>query len=999
MIGPMMHRPRSSPVLVGRQSEMTSVRQALAERGSIVLIRGEPGIGKSRLARESAVIASSDGYLVLTGYCLGPSGAPMAAITAALRQQTRLLDDAARAQLFAGPARLAAHLFPELAGSRARTTTGALARTEHVAAAISVVLQRLAGERPVLMVLEDLHDADADTADLAIALAHRARSVPFTLLVTARSEGADQDRLGATIATLTELPGATEIHLQALAAHEAGEMIAALAHETIEDDLASSIIERSHGVPLFIEELYEASTASRAADDGRMSAPSTDLPAAITDAVLSRVRTIDPAAVRVLRLAAVAGEHIDRRLIATAAHVPVAQVDRTLALGVGAYLLIARESADGVDWSFRHEIIREALLGELHANEYRKTHADVAAALRSRYKDDPGPVAARISQHYIAADEPCEALSFALEAARHARHRGAAHETSMQFQQALRLARECGSDPLPILLEAAHASFPLRTGNNQTSRFAREAQRVAARRGDRLAEARALLCIARAEWRTNGRVNEAVAYGDQALALCAGHDDHLESDVLAALLNWKLILTRNEDASLTAHAFALARASRNHSALSGLERRAGVAAASAEDADAAFMRAATEARAAGDAIAETAALAEGAAVLFTHNRHRRARQLALEALEASELVADERPFVLGLLAHMAALSGEYTAAMQWLAEVPDDADTMTLTNANFTRAEIAVRQGDASAARRAAFARDELERWPAEHQHALRVQVAFDPAAARPAAEAMIAGQWPPGPIKWSVAFRPSPVLFVARALRQAGEVTLMRELANLVLTASDRVSDAAGPRIALGSATTGAEAIFVEVLRGLVALADCDYEAAQTALARAARDLAAVPFPAHQVEAMIELAEAQASAGHRTKAAITLAEAHRLASDMTAWALVERAIDVGRSLGLRIGSRPRHRSSAPALTDRELEIATFVSEGYSNAEIAQRCFISPRTAANHVSNILSKLEFRNRSEIARWAAENGLLGRQSEEVGAARNPSVFRVVGGSANP
>lgn len=992
-----MHRPQTSPVLVGRDDEISSVRQALAKPGSIVAIRGEPGIGKSRLARESAVIAASHGYLVLTGYCLGRTGAPMAPISTALRQQTRILDDAAVAKLFVGPARLAAHLFPELARPRVPETAAALARTQDVAAAISVILQRLAEERPMLMVLEDLHDADADTASLLIALARRAHSVPFSLIVTARTEGADQAQLDASLAMLSGIPGATEIDLQPLPPSEAREMLAELTPEAIDDVVVDSIIVRSHGVPLFIEELYEASVSRRAGGNEGTSARTPDIPSVITDAVLSRMRALDPDAVGVLQLAAVAGERIDRRLIAAAAGVSVEQLDDVLALGIGAHLVTESDSADGTQWSFRHAITREALLSELRGIERRRAHGQVAAALRSRYEADAGPVAARISQHYIAADEPCDALAFALEAARYARRRGAPHETSMQFQQALHLARECGSDPLPILLEAAHASFPLRTGNDETSHFAREAQRVAARRGDRLAEARALLYIARAEWRTHGRVNEAVAYGDQALALCAGHDDHLESDVLAALLNWKLILSRDEDASLTARAFALARASGNHRALSGLERRAGVAAAAGDDAYAAFMRAATEARAARDAIAETAALAEGAAVLFTHNRPRLARQLALEALEASELVADERPFVLGLLAHMAALSGEYTAALHWLAEVPDDADTMTLTNANFTRAEIAVRQGDASAARRAAFARDELERWPAEHQHALRVQVAFDPAAARPAAEAMIAGQWPPGPIKWSVAFRPSPVLFVARALRRAGEVTLMRQLANLVLTASDRVSDAAGPRIALGTATTGAEAIFVEVLRGLVALADCDYGAAQTALSRAVRDLAAVPFPAHQVEAMIELAEAQASAGRRTKAALTLAEAHRLASDMTAWALAERAIAVGRAQGLRIGSRRRDRSRGVVLTDRECEIATFVAEGYSNAEIAQRCFITTRTAANHVSSILSKLEFRNRSEIARWAAENGLVGRKGDEVGAARNRSGFKVVGGSA--
>lgn len=956
-----MARPLS-PVLVGRTEELGCVRQALAEPGSVIAILGDAGIGKSRLSREASALFAADGNLVLTGYCLDRGQTALAPITTAIRQHTRLLDDKGLGELFSGPARLASRLFPELAGKHSQCLPVAPVRTKDVAAAVSCVLRRLAEERPVLIVIEDVHWAGPDTADLIVALAQRSRDVPFSLIVTARAESVDHDQPFAALTALRALPGMTEITLRPLTTSEAREMVFTLSAAAIDGELAATIVQRSQGVPLFVEELCEAARSERSSASAvSLSTDTAHLPGTISDAILARLRALDADTMRILRLAAVAGEQIDRRLTAVAAGASVEQVDHALRLAYGHRVVSEVEDADSINWKFRHALTRETLLGELRGADRRRAHVQAAEALRSRFRRDLGPVAVQISQHYVAADEPADALTFALEAARHAARQGAPAETKTQFQLALRLASETGADPLPTLIEAADACFYV-VGDDQTTEFAREARRLANGRRDRVAEAKALTYMARVAYRTAGRLEESIALSEEALALCTGLDDHAEAEVIEHLVTWKHGTARDAPPALVARGLELARGSGNRRALAGLEIVSALSATSADEADAAFSLAVAAAVACGDALAESLALGNGAYAMMERGRLRRARELAFEALRASDLVPDLRPWVLALLGWISALRGELVDALRWADEVPDVTDAITRSLVNRTRVEVALRRGDMAEARRAAFAVDPSERAPSEHQVALRVEVTLDPSVAPPAARAMIAGQWPPGPFKGNPAPAPWAVVPVARALLHAEEYPLVRELADTVLS-QVRGGDDPGSRAA------------ADLLRGLAAMADHEYVNAAKVLHRAVDASADAPMPARQVEAMLELADAQSAAGQGAKATATLADAHRIASDIGAWALVDEVAAAARTRGIRIATRPRDRAGLGELSDRETDVARLVAEGCSNAEIAGRLFLSPRTAANHVSNILSKLGIRRRSEIARWAVENGLVG------------------------
>lgn len=981
-----MAGPSLSPVLVGRVDELAAARRALDRPGSVVAILGEAGVGKSRLAREVAALATAEGRLVLTGNCFDRGQAALAPVTSAIRQHTRQLDAQALDDLFTGQARLASHLFPELSGLSTQKTLVAPVRAADVVDAVSLILQRIATGQSALMVIEDLQWAGPDTMDLVVALAQRAHDVPFSLIVTSRAEaGASTPQLSA-LEALRDCPRTIAIALRPLAAADARDMVDAMSVGGIDDSLADSIVRRSHGVPLFVEELYDTARTVASVGHGAIDSRAPGgVPVAISEAILARVRTLHPDALRLLTVAAVAGEQIDRRLTATAAGSSVARVEQALQVAAAFHLVKEDDDSDGVRWSFRHALIRDTLLGELRGVERRRAHVQVAEALRAQYGADIAHVAARVCQHYRAADEPGDAMPYALEAARHAVRRGARAETLTHFRLALRLAGESAADPLPVLLEAADASF-LILDDDQTGEFAREARRLANRRGDRLAEARALTYMARLAYRAAGRLEEAISLSEDALALCTGLDAYVEADVIEHLVAWTDHATRDASPPLITRGLDLARAAGNRRALAALELQVARSAISADAAEAACSRAIGAARASGDLATEALVLGNSAYVLVERGRLDRARELALEDLELTDFVPADRSWVLALLGWIAALRGEFEDALRWTDQVPGVTDAITRIIVNRTRVEVALRRGDLAEARRAASAVEPHERAPAEHQVALRVQVASDPSAAQPAARAMIAGEWPPGPSKANLAAAPWAVVHVARALVRTGQETLARELADAVLTGS--------PSRGQQDPGSGAAA---DVLRGIAAMVARDYATAEAVLRRAADAFGEAPMPARRVEALTELAAAQSAAGRKDDAAASLAAAHAVASDIGAWSLVDRAAAAARALGVRSLGSSRDRAGLGELSERETDVARLVAEGCSNAEIASRLFLSPRTAANHVSNILSKLGVRRRSEIARWAVENGLVGTTAGAADSSvRSRARLTVVDGS---
>jgi len=163
---------------------------------------------------------------------------------------------------------------------------------------------------------------------------------------------------------------------------------------------------------------------------------------------------------------------------------------------------------------------------------------------------------------------------------------------------------------------------------------------------------------------------------------------------------------------------------------------------------------------------------------------------------------------------------------------------------------------------------------------------------------------------------------------------------------------------------------------QGLAAAAEDEQDEARARLQEALAVYRAIPYPAREAEAALALAAMEWQAGN-TEASVAAAETARtIAERIASPSLLAEATAHLRRAGARVPGvtlRGRATGHPGRLSTRELEVASLVAQGCSNAEIARRLFLSERTAANHVGNILTKLDLRSRAQIARWATENGV--------------------------
>lgn len=329
------------PVLVGREAELGVLESALAAAcggtGGAVFVTGEPGIGKSRLAREVAGRARSRAVPVITGRAV-PTGAgtPYRPLTEALLQALRDRD-------FPDDADLA----PWLPALRAIVPTDSAVSTgDHSAAvrgeAMLRLLRRLARPGALLVILEDLHWADPDTLAVIEYLADNLSGAPVLCVATIRSE---PPSAATDLAIRLHRRRATaHLPLERLRDDDVADMVRACSPAAT-PDVITRVQRTADGVPFIVEE----------------SLGSPGVPRSFTDTVRSRLARFDPDERLVICTAAVLGRHFDWRLLPAATGLPPDAVSGALERGVSTMLLMV----DGDAFRFRHTLTREAVAGEL----------------------------------------------------------------------------------------------------------------------------------------------------------------------------------------------------------------------------------------------------------------------------------------------------------------------------------------------------------------------------------------------------------------------------------------------------------------------------------------------------------------------------------------------------------------------------------------------------------------------------------------------------------
>lgn len=406
--------------LVGRRREMTAVeallKRAIEGHGAVVRVVGLPGIGKSRLVREAAVVAAAAGVDVFSAFCEShASDVPFYAVAGLLRAATGVMElDGAEARAQARPPNAEPAdllLFYDLLGIADPAVklpkTDPDARRRRLTALMNAAT--LACEAPAVYVIEDAHWVDEVSESM---LAEFAAAVPKTsslLLVTYRPE-----YQGA----LSAVAGARTIALAPLSGPET----AALAAELLGSnpsvrELVTVVAERAAGNPFFVEEMVRDLAergllgGGRGAYTSRANVAEVGVPATLQAAIAARIDRLAAAAKRTLNAAAVIGSQFSAGLLETLGINPA--LEDLVAGGLIDQITFTRQP----EFRFHHPLIHTVAYEAQLKSDRVRLHRDVAAALESRHPGAIDEDAALIAEHLEAAGDPRTAYGWHMRAA------------------------------------------------------------------------------------------------------------------------------------------------------------------------------------------------------------------------------------------------------------------------------------------------------------------------------------------------------------------------------------------------------------------------------------------------------------------------------------------------------------------------------------------------------------------------------------------------------
>src|SRR5580692_9708041 len=358
--------------LVGRDAELGRLRGLLqdAAAGHAVtgLVSGDAGIGKSRLVAESMQLAERDGFTVLCGQCaeIGDS-VPYLPFADAFRTAPPHIEKAVKARP------VLARLLPDGDGQAQEADWAGLARQQMFGAVLSL-LSELAAASPVLLVIEDLHWADATTRHLLTFLARMLHRERVAIIGTYRTDDLHRRHpLRGVIAELLRRPMVAPVELGPLSGAALAEILSNVPNAQLPLSTATlnSLVERAEGNAYYAEELLTASSCADAAAGGT-------LPAGLAALLLSRVERVSDAAQQVLRAAAVAGGGADDDLVRAASGLPDDVYEEAVREAAG-HQLLAFDEPGG--YRFRHALLREAVYADLMPGERTRLHARLASLL------------------------------------------------------------------------------------------------------------------------------------------------------------------------------------------------------------------------------------------------------------------------------------------------------------------------------------------------------------------------------------------------------------------------------------------------------------------------------------------------------------------------------------------------------------------------------------------------------------------------------------------
>ncbi len=987
-------------LFIGRLSEMGSLRTALddafAERGGLVMLVGEPGIGKTRIAEEFARHAAQRHAEVLWGRCYEESGAPpFWPWVQAIRSYCRDRDgEMLRADMSAGAADIA-DIVPEVrqrlpdVPAPARLDDPAQARFR-LFDSIASFLRNICHRQPVVLILDDLHWADAPSLRLLQFLAPEVADSRMLLVGTYRDvELSRQHPLSDALGVLARLPGFRRLRLSGLSLDDVGRFIAAAAGAAPPQRLVDTLHSETEGNPLFLKETVRFLAQEGAlqseltrSDDRPQHAPGRGagirIPEGVREVIGKRLNRLSQACNQMLSVASAIGREFAvellLRLLDDRTEDDVLEaIDEAVAAGI-----IEEAAVVSGHYQFTHALIRQTLYEELRTARRTRLHRRIGEALEDLHRTDLEPYLPQLAHHLCEAahgsnvdkaieyatraGERADALLAYEEAVRF--HESALH--ALELREPIDEARRCVL--LVMLGEALRRANEFEQALDTFQRAARSAR--AARSPETVA--RAALGFEQAYWRMGRRGDRtAVRFLEDALQGVAEDDLALRAKLVGALGRALLHSGDPERATAcTRKAIAMSRRLGDPAVLAAnihilFEFPWNPEATEERLADATEMLQLAEQ--VGNV--ELSGLAQARSIVFLFELGDIA---AVDAAIEKRMSETRRlqPVNLYVLAGFrvarALLSGRFGEVEPLAAKVVEFGERAhtdfygTLGIQMFTlhreqgrlqefepAVETFVRQHVGTSTWRPGLALIYAE---LGREQAARAE--FEQLAANDFSGIARDGLWS------------TCIAYLAEVCAYLNDAGRADTLYRLLLPYADR-----NIMVADGVACFGSASRYLGLLARTMARWDDAEQHFKHAIAMNAR-MGARPWLAHTQVDCAAMLLARGQTGDREKAATLMNDALATARELGMRAVEERIIT-------QMGEPPERPRSVEAfpdeLTPREVAVLRLIAIGRSNSDIAIALSISLNTVATHVRSILAKTGCANRTEAAAYAMRRGL--------------------------